>query len=71
MSTKIEGEPTDGNERRDDRTIPLPLSPRVWGAITLPLPLTEAEWNEMLAVLAVFRPAMVRAADKDVTEPQP
>lgn len=45
---------------RTERTIPLPLSPRVWGAITLPLPLTDAEWDELLAVLAVFRPAMVR-----------
>lgn len=52
-------------DQRDGRTIPLPLSPRVWGAITLPLPLTDAEWDELLAVLAVFRPAMVRPTAHD------
>jgi hypothetical protein len=44
------------------RQVELPLTPYVWAILMLPHPLTDGEWEQMLAILAVMRPALTKSA---------
>ena len=41
------------------RTVQIPLSTTKWAMLQAPFPLTEAEWNQMKAVLDAMKPALV------------
>lgn len=40
-------------------TIPLALSLYRWATLVAPFPLTEAEWDQLLTILAAMRPGLV------------
>lgn len=54
--------------RRVMRQVELPLRPSVWAMLTLPHPLTDVEWEQMLTILAVMRPALTGVVDEPAPE---
>jgi hypothetical protein len=67
----IEAIPMLGTNQPAAHTMPLPIAPGEYAHLVAAFPLTEAKWQQMLAVLAVMKPALVVGAEKHDAKPEP
>ena len=56
-----EEEIKSGGGKQTNRSVQLPFSATEWATLSARFPLTGLQWDQMLAVLNVMKPALVNA----------